>query len=211
MAAICDLSGDPGSARRIPSCLPTHNERRARFGTPALSSSGPHSKGGQPPPAPELLRLRETRTRTGNSGDQNADGSGAQSVGIFGAFCVWRSGDESLPRVFRPPADDSFQLSASRGHDEPHDLAPDRHVHVRVIVQRNLARESEACFRPQPLSQVFTGGREFLYAAVAGVHDEDIAFTVSAKYRLPLPSSAMRGIPKLTPLVLTVRITCQRL
>jgi hypothetical protein len=60
-------------------------------------------------------------------------------------------------------------------------LAPGRHVHLPVSVQRNLAGENESSWRPVPLSHVLTGGREFLYTLVAAVHHENIAFTVYCK------------------------------
>src|SRR5260370_10424890 len=66
---------------------------------------------------------------------------------------------------------------------ESQNLAPDRRRHVSVIVQGDLADELETGFRPVPLSQVMTGGREFLYAVVVGIHHEDIASAVHGHAR----------------------------
>src|ERR1700694_3371188 len=108
------------------------------------------------------------------------------------------AGDEGFPR--NPHSADSSPVrlpALSRPHDQLHDLVPYRHVDIPLIVHRRLAGGYEAVLGPFPLSHVLTRGQELLYAVVAGVHDEHIAFAVHRQTEgfIELPGARARSSP----------------
>jgi len=101
---------------------------------------------------PRCSRARQARSRL-RSGERR------------GQFDDWRARKSPRDRV-----------GSGLPHDQLHDLAPVRDVHVPVIVQRDLAGETKSSLRPFPLSHTLTRRRELLYTAVRAVHHKDIPF-----------------------------------